>query len=29
MEVVLEWAEGAKFGDICKLTDVYEGIFKF
>ena len=25
MEVVLEWAEGAKFSDICKLTDIYEG----
>jgi len=25
MEVVLAWAEGAKFSEILKLTDVYEG----
>ena len=25
MDVVLEWAEGAKFSEICKLTDIYEG----
>lgn len=25
MDVVLEWAEGSKFSDICKLTDIYEG----
>ena len=26
MEVVLDWANGAKFIDICQNTDVYEGI---
>ena len=26
MEVTLEWANGSKFSDICKLTDIYEGI---
>jgi ATP-dependent RNA helicase DOB1 len=25
MEVVLEWAEGSKFSEILKLTEVYEG----
>jgi len=25
METVLEWANGAKFTEICKLTDIYEG----
>jgi ATP-dependent RNA helicase DOB1 len=27
MEVTLEWANGSKFSDICKLTEVYEGIY--
>jgi ATP-dependent RNA helicase DOB1 len=26
MEVTLEWSNGSKFSDICKLTEVYEGI---
>ena len=26
METVFEWANGAKFTEICKLTDIYEGI---
>ena len=25
MEIVLAWCQGAKFSDICKMTDVYEG----
>ena len=25
MDVVLQWCKGAKFSDICKLTDVFEG----
>ncbi|KAJ5232463.1 rRNA-processing arch domain-containing protein [Penicillium chermesinum] len=25
MEVVYDWAHGKSFGDICKMTDVYEG----
>jgi ATP-dependent RNA helicase DOB1 len=25
MEVTLEWANGCKFSEICKLTEVYEG----
>jgi ATP-dependent RNA helicase DOB1 len=25
MEVVLQWCKGAKFSEICKLTDVFEG----
>ncbi|KAL1408467.1 ATP-dependent RNA helicase mtr4 [Vanrija albida] len=25
MEAVLQWCKGAKFSDICKLTDVFEG----
>lgn len=25
MEVAYEWAKGAKFADVCKLTEVYEG----
>jgi ATP-dependent RNA helicase DOB1 len=25
MPVVLAWAQGKSFGDICKMTDVYEG----
>ncbi|KAH0566228.1 ATP-dependent RNA helicase mtr4 [Trichoglossum hirsutum] len=25
MEVVLVWAQGASFAEICKMTDVYEG----
>jgi len=25
MKVVFEWSKGAKFVDICKLTDVFEG----
>ncbi len=29
METVLEWANGAKFTEICKLSDIYEGIYFF
>jgi ATP-dependent RNA helicase DOB1 len=25
MEVVYEWCQGAKFAEICKMTDVFEG----
>lgn len=25
MDVVLQWCKGAKFSEICKLTDVFEG----
>lgn len=25
MEVAFEWAGGAKFIEICKITDIYEG----
>ena len=25
MDAVLQWCRGAKFADICKLTDVFEG----
>jgi ATP-dependent RNA helicase DOB1 len=25
MEVAYEWANGAKFSEICKLTEIYEG----
>ena len=25
MEVAYEWARGAKFSEICKLTDIFEG----
>jgi ATP-dependent RNA helicase DOB1 len=25
MEVVYRWCEGAKFTEICQMTDVYEG----
>lgn len=25
MDAVLQWCKGAKFADICKLTDVFEG----
>jgi ATP-dependent RNA helicase DOB1 len=25
MEIAFEWANGAKFAEICKLTDIYEG----
>jgi ATP-dependent RNA helicase DOB1 len=25
IEVVYAWCEGAKFADICKLTDIFEG----
>lgn len=25
MDVVYEWCNGAKFGDICKLTKIFEG----
>ena len=27
MEVVFDWANGETFIEICKLTDIYEGIF--
>ena len=27
MEIALEWANGAKFSDLCKLSDIYEGIY--
>jgi ATP-dependent RNA helicase DOB1 len=26
MEIALEWADGSKFSDVCKLSDNYEGI---
>ena len=25
MDVVFQWAKGAKFLDVCKLTDIFEG----
>lgn len=25
MDVVLQWCKGAKFAEICKMTDVFEG----
>lgn len=25
MDAVMQWCKGAKFADICKLTDVFEG----
>jgi len=25
MDVVYQWAKGAKFADICKMTDIFEG----
>ncbi|KAK5275918.1 ATP-dependent RNA helicase mtr4 [Exophiala xenobiotica] len=25
MPVIFAWAKGKSFGDICKMTDVYEG----
>jgi ATP-dependent RNA helicase DOB1 len=24
IDIVLEWCRGAKFGDICKMTDIFE-----
>lgn len=29
MDVVYTWATGATFAHICKMTDVFEGTFKF
>lgn len=29
MEIALEWANGSRFSDLCKLSDIYEGIFLF
>lgn len=29
MDVVYTWATGATFAHICKMTDVFEGMFKF
>lgn len=25
MEIAYEWCKGAKFGDICRMTEVFEG----
>lgn len=25
VNAMFQWAEGAKFGEICKLTDIFEG----
>jgi ATP-dependent RNA helicase DOB1 len=25
IDIVLEWCRGAKFADICKMTDIFEG----
>ena len=27
MDVVYSWCKGASFGEICKMTDVFEGKF--
>jgi ATP-dependent RNA helicase DOB1 len=27
MDIVYEWCQGAKFSEICKLTDQFEGVF--
>ena len=27
MEILLDWANGSKFIDICQNTDIYEGKF--
>ena len=29
MDVVYSWATGCTFADICKMTDVFEGIYPF
>ena len=28
IDVTYAWAAGAKFSDICKMTDIFEGIYK-
>ena len=27
MQVTFEWARGAKFSDVCKITEIFEGTF--
>jgi len=27
MDVVHSWCKGAKFADICKMTNIFEGTF--
>jgi ATP-dependent RNA helicase DOB1 len=27
MDIVYAWCKGAKFADICKMTNIFEGIF--
>ena len=29
MDVVYAWSTGSTFADICKMTDVFEGLFVF
>jgi len=27
MDIVYAWSKGAKFADICKMTNIFEGVF--
>jgi hypothetical protein len=29
MDIVAAWCRGASFGDICKMTDLFEGTFNW